>query len=77
MHIPGKPSEQIEVDWSGDPAHIIDPDTGEITDARIFVVVLTYSQYAFVRAYMNEKKYTVLRIYRVLFDLVRLAAHVS
>lgn len=49
MHIPGKPSEQIEVDWSGDPAHIIDPDTGEITDARIFVVVLTYSQYAFVR----------------------------
>ena len=33
MHIPRKPGEQIEVDWTGDPAHIIDPDTGEITDA--------------------------------------------
>ena len=55
MHIPRKPGEQIEVDWAGDPAHIIDPDTGEITDAWIFVGVLTYSQYAFVKAYMNEK----------------------
>lgn len=35
MHIPRKPGEQIEVDWAGDPAHIIDPDTGEITDAGI------------------------------------------
>ena len=25
MHIPRKPGEQIEVDWAGDPAHIIDP----------------------------------------------------
>ena len=33
MHIPRKPGEQIEDDWAGDPAHIIDPDTGEITDA--------------------------------------------
>ena len=33
MHIPRKPGEQIEVDWAGDPAHIIDPDTGEITEA--------------------------------------------
>ena len=55
MHIPRKPGEQIEVDWAGDPAHIIDPDTGEITDAWIFVGILTYSQYAFVKAYMNEK----------------------
>ena len=50
MHIPRNPGEQIEVDWAGDPAHIIDPDTGEITDAWIFVGVLTYSQYAFVEA---------------------------
>ena len=44
MHIPRKPGEQIEVDWAGDPAHIIDPDTGEITEAFLFVGVLTYSQ---------------------------------
>ena len=44
MHIPRKPGEQIEVDWAGDPAHIIDPDTGEITETWIFVGVLTYIQ---------------------------------
>lgn len=48
MHIPRNLGEQIEVDWAGDPAQIIDPDTGEITDAWIFVEVLAYSQYAFV-----------------------------
>jgi len=24
MHIPRKPGEQVEVDWAGDPAQIID-----------------------------------------------------
>ena len=43
MHINRKPGEQVEVDWAGDPAHIIDPDTGEILDAQIFVGVMTYS----------------------------------
>ena len=37
MHINRKPAEQVEVDWAGDPAHIIDPDTGESLDAHIFV----------------------------------------
>lgn len=48
MHINRKPAEQVEVDWAGDPAHIIDPDTGEILDAHIFVGVMTYSQYPYV-----------------------------
>ena len=30
VHINRKPGEQVEVDWTGDPAQIIDPDTGEI-----------------------------------------------
>ena len=30
MHINRKPGEQVEVDLAGDPATIIDPDTGEI-----------------------------------------------
>lgn len=45
MHINRKPGEQVEVDWAGDPAHIIDPDTGEIINAYVFVGVMTYSQY--------------------------------
>ena len=68
MHIPRKPGEQIEVDWAGDPAHIIDPDTGEITDAWIFVGVLTYSQYAFVKAYMNEKIDNWIKAHVQMFD---------
>lgn len=56
MHINRKPGEQIEVDWAGDPAFITDPDTGEATKAYIFVGVLTYSQYAYVEAFTDEKQ---------------------
>lgn len=56
MHISRKPGEQVEVDWAGDPAQIIDPDTGEIIEASIFVGVMTYSQYAYVEAFINEKQ---------------------
>jgi len=56
MHIPRKPGEQVEVDWAGDYAKIIDPDTGEVTDVHIFVGVMTYSQYAYVEAFINERQ---------------------
>lgn len=56
MHIHRKPGEQVEVDWAGDPAHIIDPDTGEITEAWLFVGVMTYSQYTYVEAFINEQQ---------------------
>lgn len=56
MHISRKPGEQVEVDWAGDPARIIDPDTGEILDAFLFVGVMTYSQYPYVEAFINEKQ---------------------
>ena len=56
MHIPRKAGQQIEVDWADDPAKLIDPDTGEITEAWIFVGVMTYSQYAFVEAFINEQQ---------------------
>ena len=51
-----KPGEQSEVDCAGDPAQIIDPDTGEITKAWVFVGVMTYSQYPYVEAFINEKQ---------------------
>ena len=56
MHINRKPGEQVEVDWAGAPATIIDPDTGEILKAYIFVGVMTYSQYAFVEAFLDMKQ---------------------
>ena len=56
MHISRKPGEQVEVDWAGDPAIIIDPDTGELVKAYIFVGVMTYSQYAYVEAFLDMKQ---------------------
>lgn len=55
MHINRKPGEQVEVDWAGDPAAIVDPDTGEIIKAYVFVGVMTYSQYAYVEAFLDMK----------------------
>ena len=56
MHINRKPGEQVEVDWAGDTAKLVDPYTGETTEAYIFVGVMTYSQYAYVEAFPDEKQ---------------------
>ena len=56
MHVNRKSGEQIEVGWAGDPATIIDPDTGEILKSYIFVSVMTYSQYAYVEAFLDMKQ---------------------
>ena len=68
MHIPRKPGQQIEVDWAGDPAEIIDPYTGEITSAWIFVGVMTYSQYAFVEAFINEQQKSWITAHVHMYD---------
>ena len=50
------PFECLPVDWAGDPATIIDPDTGESLRSYIFVGVMTYSQYAYVEAFLDMKQ---------------------
>jgi len=55
MHIPRKPGEQIEVDWAGQTASLVDRFTGEMIPAYIFVGVLSYSQYAYVEAFLSMK----------------------
>ena len=54
MHIPRKPGEQIEVDWAGQTAAIINDETGEIIPAYVFVSALAYSQYAYVEAFLSR-----------------------
>ena len=68
MHINRKPGEQVEVDWAGDPAIIIDPDTGEIVKAYIFVGVMTYSQYAYVEAFLDMKQRSWLRAHIHMYE---------
>lgn len=54
MHIPRKPGEQIEVDWAGQTANLTDPDTGDLVKAYVFVGVLSYSQCAYVEAFLTQ-----------------------
>lgn len=68
MHIGRKPGEQIEVDWAGDPAGITDPDTGEIIPAWIFVGVMSYSQYPYVEAFINEKQKSWITAHAHMFE---------
>lgn len=56
MHIGRKPGERVEVDWAGDPAYLTDPDTGEITKVSVFVGVMSYSQYVYAEAFLNENE---------------------
>lgn len=54
MHIPRKPGHQVEVDWAGQTASIVDRDTGEVIPAYVFVAALSYSQYAYVEAALSQ-----------------------
>jgi transposase len=54
MHILRKPGEQVEVDWCGQTASIVDRDTGEIIPVYVFVAALSYSQYAYVEAFLSQ-----------------------
>jgi transposase len=56
MHIQRKPGEQIEVDWAGQTAAIINDETGEIIPVYVFVAVLSYSQYAYVESFLSRNQ---------------------
>ncbi len=53
MHVIRKPGEQLEVDWAGQTAGVIDRDTGERMPAYVFVGVLASSGYAYVEAFLS------------------------
>ncbi len=56
MHINRKPGEQMEVDWAGQSAKLVDTDTGEEISAPVFVAVLASSQYAYVEAFLAQNQ---------------------
>ena len=55
MHKEHKAGEEVEVDWAGQKMSFVDPVTGEIRPAYIFVAVLPASAYPFVYAYGDMK----------------------
>lgn len=56
MHISRKPGEQLEVDWAGQTATIVDRDTGEALPVYIFVAALSSSQYAYVEGFLSQNQ---------------------
>lgn len=46
--------EKLFVDWAGDTVPLIDADTGEITEAHLFLAVLGASNYLYIEAFRNE-----------------------
>jgi len=56
MHIKRKPGEQLEVDWAGQTAAIVDRDTGELIPVYIFVAALSSSQYAYVEGFLSQNQ---------------------
>ena len=51
MHIEHKAGEEVQVDWAGKTMTYVEPSTGEIKNAYIFVAVLPASAYPFAYAY--------------------------
>ena len=45
MRIDHRPAETIQVDWVGDTAEAVDPDTGELLRVYVFAGCLPYSNY--------------------------------
>jgi len=50
MRITRKPGELMEVDWAGDPLHMIDSITGEQIPVYLFVATLPCSLYSYAEA---------------------------
>ena len=51
-----KPGREVEVDWSGPTMSYINPDTGELKTAYLFVATLPYSQLCYVEATEDMKE---------------------
>lgn len=55
MRLQHKAGKTLYVDYAGQSVPIIDPDTGEVTRARIFCSHLGYSSYTYVEATADQK----------------------
>lgn len=54
MHLEHKPGYEMFVDWVGTKMNVIDPETGELLDAHLFVSTLGASSYPYVEAFPSE-----------------------
>ena len=50
MHLDHAPWEMLFVDYAGQRVPVVDPDTGELRKAQLFVASLGCSNYTYVEA---------------------------
>ena len=50
-----KAGEKLFVDWAGDTVAIIDAESGEVSDASLFVAVLGASNYTYAEAFADQR----------------------
>ena len=55
MRLVHKAGEKLFVDYAGDTVPLVDPQTGEITQAQIFVAVLGASSYTYAEAQPSQE----------------------
>ncbi len=55
MRLPHKGGEELEVDYAGMTLLITNPETGEVTQAQIFVAVLPASNYTYVEVQPSQE----------------------
>jgi transposase len=61
MHVVHKAGDKLYVDFAGDKLEIVNPHTGEIEKAEVFVAILGASQLTYVEACMSQKKEDFIR----------------
>ena len=52
--------EKLFIDWAGDTVPYVDPETGEVRQAHLFLAVVGFSNYTFARAYADERTQSFL-----------------
>ena len=68
LRIPKKMGEEAQVDYSGKTMRIIDPHTGEVTKAEIFVGVLSASGLIYAEAHLSQSLPNWVRAHVRMFE---------
>jgi len=68
MRLVHKAGEKTFIDFSGKTVDIVDPKTGIITSAELFIAVLPSSGYAFVKAIASQKKRDFIDAHADMFE---------
>jgi transposase len=56
MHIEHYAGDKMFIDFAGEKLHIVNKETGEITEAEVFISVLGASQLTYVETVLSQCK---------------------